>query len=116
MKYCLPITPPTELEKHREILNQFSPRGEGAVRSVYLTFGTKDAERVRKVEAIIEKTAGVKPDVVSMPDITEDNILKEMKYNHLLYQLIAIRGFNGQPNARRIVIPAPKGNAYLKDF
>jgi len=111
-----PPSPAKKLDEHLKILNQFSPRGEGTIKAVYLTFGTEKSVWTHKIEKAIMEITGSSPDVVRISNITADTIQKEMKYNDLNYQLIAIRGVNGKPNARKIEVPVPKGNVYLKEF
>lgn len=112
--------PPTEFTIHSNMLNQHSPKGEGNTRVVYLTFGLKDDEYTRKMEKVIEEATGVIPDVVRLSDLTNDNVVKDMQRNRLLFQLTVIKGLNGNPSARRIEVPIPQGYsqgaAYLKDF
>ena len=107
--------PPTDVELHRRVLREFSPRGNGMIKVVYLTMGKNESEWVAKLSGDIEQILGVKPEVVSLAGLPTES-LKLMQHDSTLYQLCATKGYNGNPNTRRVIIPFPDRNIYESQF
>lgn len=107
--------PPTEIESHRRVLKEFSPRGDGITKVVYLTMGNEHSEWVIKLKEDIEQILKVKPEIVSLAGLPTES-LKAMQQDSILYQLCATKGYNGNPNSRRVIIPFPDKNKYESQF
>lgn len=107
--------PPTAVESHRRVLKEFSPRGDGITKVVYLTMGNEHSEWVIKLKKDIEQTLKVKPEIVSLAGLPTES-LRTMQHDSTLYQLCATKGYNGNPNARRVIIPFPDKNRYESQF
>lgn len=107
--------PPSEVEQHRKVLRDFSPQGDGVAKVAYLTMGRENDDWVMKLKDEIEKVLKVKPEVVSLAGLPSDSI-RAMQHDSTLYQLCATKGYNGNLNARRIIIPFPDRNIYESQF
>ena len=108
--------PPTEVEAHRRIIKDFSPRGDGKIKAVFLTMGNERRDWVVKLKEEMEQILKIKPEIISLAGLPKES-LKEMQHNPILYQLYATKGYNGNPNARRVIIPFPNNkNIYESQF
>lgn len=117
--------PPTELPKHREILEEFAPHGDETTKVVYLTAGSEGSSEVATLSSAIQETVGFEPYIVritaaDLQQTSWTDAAHEIARDPLLYQLIAVKGYNGNPDSRRIIVPAPNGknggNAYVAQF
>lgn len=100
-------------EEHLQTIKESAPKGEGQIKVVYLTFGREDADWRKIMEDGIKDTIRGELNVVSVSDIPTKEMIAKFKKNPKMYQLVAVRGFGGDPMKKRIRVP---GTDFLLEF
>lgn len=109
---------PDDSAEHLRDLQQHSPRGEGSIRAVYLTFEEENG-RMLETQAEIERITGVPPVSIHLPESDIPDTVEEdekMQDKPELYQMVAIKGIGDDFTVNRIQIPILDGNAYIEEF